>query len=157
MPNCVNIEYLFTAPYNLLSPIFFHTTWLHILFNSILWWQLAGSIETYISKRVLVILLVASSSIPNLTQFLVIGPNFAGISGVIYALVGYIWWINLLDNKAEIYLPKAVIVGALIWLAMGFIDMLPVMSGNAGHLAGLICGCLIALIDVKTSLVSGKK
>jgi GlpG protein len=138
-------------PWRLLGPAFFHFSWLHIVFNTMWWWQLGGSIEETLGKGTLINLLLISAIFSNLGQFFVSGANFGGLSGVVYALVGFIWWYGYLAPEKGLFLSKPIIGFLLFWLLLGFIDVLPVNVANTAHLLGLISGCLLALFSVKFS------
>lgn len=138
-------------PWRLLGPAFFHFSLLHIVFNTMWWWQLGGSIEKALGKGVLINLLLISAIFSNLGQFVVSGANFGGLSGVVYALVGFVWWYGYLAPEKGLTISKPIIGFLLFWLVLGFIDLLPVNVANTAHLLGLVTGCLLAIYSVKSS------
>ena len=140
----LNLEALFTQPQRLIGPAFFHFSWLHIVFNTMWWWQLGGAIEKVAGKMLLINLFLISAIASNLGQFLVSGDNFGGLSGVVYAVVGFVWWAGWLMPDKALSLPKSVIGFLLVWLLLGFVDILPVNMANTAHLLGLVTGCLSA-------------
>ena len=140
-----------SEPWRLLGPAFFHFSWLHIVFNTMWWWQLGGSIEETLGKGTLINLLLISAIVSNLGQFFVSGSNFGGLSGVVYALVGFVWWYGYLAPEKGLSLSKPLIGFLLFWLLLGFVDVLPVNVANTAHLLGLISGCLLAVFNVKSS------
>ena len=146
----LSLALLFTEPLRLLGPAFFHFSLLHIVFNTMWWWQLGGSIEKNLGKMTLVNLFLVSAIASNLGQFLVSGPYFGGLSGVVYALVGFVWWLGWLAPEKGLSLSKPIVVFLLFWLVLGFVDLLPVDVANTAHLLGLVSGCLMALLLVKT-------
>ena len=95
--------------WRLVTPIFLHFSIMHIFFN--MWWlrDLGSMIEGRQSSNYLIVLVLALAVGSNLTQFYLGGylsghpfhlgghivgyggPNFGGMSGVIYGLLGYIW------------------------------------------------------------------
>lgn len=145
----LSIDAFFTEPWRLLGPAFFHFSWLHIVFNTMWWWQLGGSIEEVLGKGTLINLLLISAIFSNLGQFFVSGANFGGLSGVVYALVGFVWWHGYLAPEKGLSLSKPIIGFLLFWLLLGFMDILPVNIANTAHLLGLISGCLLAVFNVK--------
>jgi len=147
----LSIEALLAEPWRLLGPAFFHFSWLHIVFNTMWWWQLGGSIEEALGKGTLINLLLISATISNLGQFFVSGSNFGGLSGVVYALVGFVWWYGYLAPEKGLSLSKPLIGFLLFWLLLGFVDVLPINVANTAHLLGLISGCLLAVFSVKSS------
>jgi GlpG protein len=80
---------------------------------------------------------------------MVTGANFGGLSGVVYALVGFVWWFGYLAPEQGLSLAKPIVAFLLFWLVLGFVDLLPVNLANTAHLLGLISGCLLALFTVK--------
>ena len=147
----LSIDAFFSEPWRLLGPAFFHFSWLHIVFNTMWWWQLGGSIEKVLGKGTLINLLLISAIVSNLGQFVVSGTNFGGLSGVVYALVGFVWWYGYLAPEKGLSLSKPIIGFLLFWLLLGFVDVLPVNMANTAHLLGLISGCLLAVFSVKSS------
>ncbi len=145
----LSLELLFTEPLRLLGPAFFHFSLIHIAFNTMWWWQLGGSIEKILGKMTLINLFLVSAIASNLGQFLVSGPYFGGLSGVVYALVGFVWWMGWLAPEKGLSLSKSIIGFLLFWLLLGFVDLLPVNVANTAHLLGLVSGCLMALLTVK--------
>lgn len=136
-------------PVRLIGPMFIHFSWLHIVFNTMWWWQLGGDIERVYGKGVLINVALISALLSNLGQFIVTGPNFGGLSGVVYAVVGFVWISGVLAPEKGIGLSKAVVGFLMVWLMLGFVDILPVNMANTAHLVGLISGCLLAFIYVK--------
>lgn len=147
----LSIDAFLAEPWRLLGPAFFHFSWLHIVFNTMWWWQLGGSIEETLGKGTLINLLLVSAIFSNLGQFIVSGANFGGLSGVVYALVGFVWWYGYLVPEKGLSLSKPIIGFLLFWLLLGFLDILPVNVANTAHLLGLISGCLLAVFSVKFS------
>ncbi|NRA53758.1 MAG: rhomboid family intramembrane serine protease GlpG [Gammaproteobacteria bacterium] len=132
--------------WRLFTPTLLHFSTLHILFNLVMWWYLGGLIENKVSSSKLLVILVLASIFPNIVQYLMTGPAFGGLSGVVYALVGYVWWRN---PKVGLYLPPAYIGFMLVWLVMGFFDLMGIKVANGAHVGGLIVGCLLAWFDNK--------
>jgi len=135
-----------TQPWRLISPVLFHFSWLHIVFNSLWWWQLAGDIERRLGKNMLLVLFLCSAIISNTAQFITAGANFGGLSGVVYALVGFIWWLGWLAPQLGVTIAKPIVGFLLVWMLLGFVQLLPVNVANAAHLYGLLCGCGLAVI-----------
>jgi GlpG protein len=147
----LNVDAVWQAPYRLLGPAFFHFSWLHIVFNTMWWWQLGGSIERLAGTASLLNLLIISAIISNLGQFMVDGPNFGGLSGVVYALVGYVWWMGWLLPEKGLSLSKPIIGFMLFWLLLGYTSLMPINVANTAHLLGLVSGCLLAYFQVLTT------
>jgi GlpG protein len=134
--------------WRLLGPALIHFSVLHIAFNMLWWWSLGKQIEITFGISSLLMLFVFSAIVSNVAQLLVSGPNFGGLSGVVYALVGCVWWLGWLKPSWGLSLPKPIIGFLLVWLVVGYLDILPVNMANTAHTVGLICGCLFALFLV---------
>jgi GlpG protein len=145
----LSVDGLITEPWRLIGPAFFHFSWLHIVFNTMWWWQLGGAIEKALGKTSLINLLLISAIFSNLGQFIVSGQNFGGLSGVVYALMGFVWWYGYLAPEKGLSLSKPIVGFLLFWLVLGFADLLPINMANTAHLLGLMSGCLYALFVVK--------
>lgn len=144
----LSFDAVLQAPHRLLGPAFFHFSWLHIVFNTMWWWQLGGSIESTMGKFSLINLLIISALFSNVGQFYVSGANFGGLSGVVYALVGYVWFIGWLMPEKGLSLSKPIIGFMLFWLLLGYTSLMPINVANTAHLLGLLSGCMVAYIQV---------
>ena len=149
--NTLNTQVLLTEPWRLIGPAFIHFSLLHIAFNTLWWWQLGGAIERVFGRWQIINLFLLSAIASNLGQFLVAGPNFGGLSGVVYAVVGFAWFAGWLMPERGVGLSKPVVGFLLVWLVLGFVDILPINMANTAHLVGLIVGCALAWLSAKTS------
>ena len=142
-------QHLFTQPWRLITPIWLHFGILHLVFNSLWWWELGRRIELQQSGQKLLWLLLLTAILSNLAQAWQGINLFGGLSGVIYGLLGYIWlWDKL--NKPVFLLPEGIVIFMLVWLVLGFTDVLAMVgAGNMAtmaHLGGLLSGLGLALI-----------
>jgi len=118
---------------------------MHIVFNLIWWWIFGSQLEKVFGSFWLIVLFVVASLFANISQLLITGPDFGGMSGVVYALFGFVWWIGWLRPHWGISIPNGFVVFLLIWLVLGYTDMLFVNIANQAHTFGLIAGCLLAM------------
>ena len=133
-----------SQPYRLFTPMFMHLDTLHLVFNITWWWYLAGKIEKSFSIYILISLTLFSALLSNASQALIVNNNFAGISGVVYALMGFIWLYGRNRPNSDVQLPNNIFVFVLIWMGLGFVDLLPINMANWAHLFGLIAGMIYA-------------
>ena len=140
--------------WRLFTPAFLHFSVIHIIFNLIWWWVLGSQLERTFGSVSLAVIFAISAISSNVAQLIVSGPNFGGLSGVVYALFGYVWWIGLLRPQWGLGLPNNLVYFLLGWLALGYFDVLWVNMANEAHLFGLISGCLMALA---THQLAGKR
>ena len=142
----------YSQSWRFITPAFLHFSVLHIAFNLLWWWQLGGLIELEQGKQRLIILFLFSAVASNLAQFFLVGPYFGGLSGVVYALVGYCWLYGKLNKGSRVQLPNNMFIFLLGWLVLGFVDLLPANIANYAHLVGLLAGLLIAGVCSKLKL-----
>lgn len=124
-----------------------HFSILHLVFNGLWWWLLGGMIERQISSSKLMQIFLLSALISGFAQFAISGIEFGGLSGVVYALLGYLWWIGWLVPERGLGIPRSYVGFMLAWLVLGFV--LPMNIANMAHLFGLLTGCGIAYWDAK--------
>jgi len=150
LPRQISInEFLAHGHYwRLVTPIFLHFGWVHIVFNMLWMWELGRRIETVMgSAHVLMVILfvgVASNLYQSYSTPLA---QFGGMSGVIYGLLGYCGVFTLLAPHKHLRMPVAIYVlmlGSLLVGYSGIFDFLAMMA-NTAHLTGLIFGVLIAV------------
>ena len=140
--------------WRLITPAFLHaslsTNPLHLVFN--MWWlyDLGTLIERRLGSTRFAILVVIIALVSNLAQFLVRGPNFAGMSGVVYGLFGYAWVRGRLDPTSGFYLRPDVAFWMMIWFflcASGFIGNVANWAHGGGLVAGAALGYAAHQID----------
>ena len=129
------------------TPAFIHFSVLHLVFNLLWWWYLGGQIEQRLGSGKLFILLIVGAALPNIAEFFVSGPRFGGLSGVVYALLGYSWLRTRLQPDCGLAMPPALMGFMLVWLVLGFLDMLGTPTANMAHLAGLLIGLAQGWLD----------
>lgn len=125
-----------------------HFSVMHIAFNLLWWWQFGGDLEQRLGSLKLIKLFIVSAIISGAGQYWVEGANFGGLSGVVYALAGYLWVLGQRAPQLGLSIPRSLMGFMLIWLILGFVQ--PFMAiANTAHLAGLISGVILAWMDTK--------
>ncbi|MDF2155983.1 rhomboid family intramembrane serine protease GlpG [Vibrio sp. CAU 1672] len=130
------------------SHTFLHFSVTHIAFNLLWWWQLGGDIERRLGSGKLLQIFLLSAALSGAGQYYVEGANFGGLSGVVYALLGYLWVIGYRLPHLGLTQPKPIIVFMLVWLVLGFVQPFLAIA-NTAHLVGLLAGIAIALVDTQ--------
>jgi GlpG protein len=144
----------FTQVWRVFTPSLLHFSLLHIMFNLLWWWYLGGKIELRLGAPKLLVLLLVAGTLPNILQYVFSGPNFGGLSGVVYALVGYTWLMGKKRPQSGLQLPDSYMGFMMLWLVLGFTDLLGMPIANGAHLGGLLIGLTQAAFDsrkIKTS------
>lgn len=149
----------FTEVWRFFTPMFVHHGWMHIIFN--LWWlkDLGALIEQRFGLKYFICLVLLASAISNTLQYyigtLYLGgtPNFGGMSGVIYALFGFLWIRGKMLPQQGFQLNPQVVVLMILWFFLCFFMPNVANTAHAGGLAlGCFWGCVSALrVRAKTS------
>lgn len=141
--------------WRLITPAFLHFGALHLIFNSLWVWEIGRMIERQQSSGDLIVLFLFSSISANLAQYMMGDILFGGLSGVVYALLGYCWLWDRLSARPLFYIRRPVLILLLVWLVfclvggasmLGFGDV-----ANAAHVGGLISGGLMAWLRLRMS------
>ncbi|NQZ09782.1 MAG: rhomboid family intramembrane serine protease GlpG [Algicola sp.] len=130
------------------TPALYHFGLLHIVFNLLWWRMLAGLLEKHFSPSLLILFTLFAAVISNFAQFVVSGHNqFGGLSGVVYALMGFCWLYGRLKPEQSVKLADPLFVFGLIWLVMGYTKVLLWSNiANTAHLSGLLAGLAFAVV-----------
>lgn len=141
--------------WRLLTPDLLHFSVMHLVFNAVMLWFLGSQIEAIDGRRHIVGLILLTSLAANVPQYLISGPLFGGLSGVVYGVLGYVWIANQWYPRFQF--PPALMTVAVIWLLIGFTPLTQALIGanmaNAAHLGGLLSGLLYGFVvsAVRTS------
>jgi len=135
----------------LFTPMFLHFGFLHILFNMLWLRDLGSMIEARKSSRLLLLLVLTIAGVSNLAQYLVSGPNFGGMSGVVYGLLGYMWMQGKFNPASRLSLEPQTVTFMIAWF---FLCLFGVIGGvaNTAHAAGLGLGIAWGFLTAQWSL-----
>lgn len=151
------IQYLSFQPnfglgfFRWISPIFLHFSFIHFAFNC-LWLGILGEkIENFSGSSHLLLVVTISGAASNFIQYLWGGSiYFGGMSGVVYALLGYLWVASKIITSDLIALPPGIFGFMIGWLIFCMTPIIPFIFGsgiaNAAHLGGLIIGIFLGLL-----------
>jgi GlpG protein len=135
--------------WRLLTPIMIHFGFPHILFN-MLWLRDLGSMfEARLSSSYLFVFVVVVAAASNAAQYFFTGqPVFGGMSGVNYALLGYVWIRGRFDPGAGLHIDRQSLLMSLIFFGLCFTPLIPRVA-NYVHVVGLVLGMAWAFVDSK--------
>jgi len=111
-------------------------------------------IERRQNTRVLSALVLFIAALSNLAQYLVNGPLFGGMSGVVYGLIGYIWLRGKFDPASGLFLDSSVVTVQVIWFFLCLFHFIPNVANTAhtvGFAMGIAWGYISALLATRRS------
>ncbi len=138
--------------WRLVTPIFMHGNMLHILFN--MWWlsALGTLIEVRRGTLRLAVIVLISAILSNLGQFYYNERNdpgdpvlWEGMSGVVYALFGYIWMKGLHQPEQGMIVHPNTVTIMLFWLVLCMTGVVGSIA-NAAHVFGLVAGVIFGVL-----------
>lgn len=135
--------------WRLLTPVFLHFGMIHLVFNLIWWWDLAGLVERTQSRMQLLGVFLVTALVGNFWQFHETGPGFGGLSGVVYGLLGYIWIYPLVNPRIGFRLRREIVIFMVGWLLVGYSGILDNVLGkiaNSAHTGGLLTGVVLGAL-----------
>jgi len=144
--------------WRLITPIFLHFSWLHLIFNMYATYTLAGLIESRRGPIWLLLFVLITGIVSNVMQFflptffdlqppkgiLIGSPVFGGMSGVDFALFGYLVAKTIYAPEPGLRLPRDSIILMLVWLVICMTGKIGSIA-NTAHVAGLGVGFLIGV------------
>jgi GlpG protein len=132
--------------------MFIHYGWPHLIFNMFALYWFGGLVELRKGSWVLLGLVLASAPISFLCQYLwdlqhappdqIALPG--GMSGVIYAIFGYMWMAGEYEPESGLRLSINTVVWMLLMLVLCFTGALGPIA-NAAHFSGLVFGMVVGL------------
>jgi GlpG protein len=148
--------------WRLVTPVFLHFGWLHIVFNSLWLWDLGGRVEQVLGHFNMFMLFLVIAVVSNVSQFAFDGATvFGGMSGVVYGLLGFSWVAPHLQPLWRIQPPKSIMLLMVGWLLACMLGVVEVLGfgaiANAAHVGGLLCGALLGAVFGGFSHYSGDR
>ena len=141
--------------WRLVTPIFLHGNFVHLLVNSLSLWQLGGSLERIYGSRKFFLIYMGAGIAGNLLSFQFSPTQSLGASGALFGLIGAglvfpIKFRNLIPvaNRNKILSQLGMIT--IFNLGLGY-SMRGIVD-NSAHIGGLIGGALVALFLVPDAL-----
>lgn len=140
-----------TEVWRFVTPTLLHFGWMHIAFNCLWLWEFGSRIEARVGSLNLLGLFLVSAIFSNSVQYFWSGPSiFGGMSGVVYALLGFLWSGALVNPGWVVPPPQPVIGFMLLWLVIGLVGALEFVGvgaiANGAHLGGLFIGLTLGAV-----------
>jgi GlpG protein len=126
--------------WRLFTPMFIHFGPLHVIFNMLWLRDLGSMIEGRQSSVHLLLLVLVIAACSNVAEFYFSRtPNFGGMSGVVYGLLGYVWIRGKLDPASGLFLHKYTVPMMISWFLACLLKFIPNVA-NTAHAVGLLMG-----------------
>ena len=143
-------------PWRWVTPIFVHYGVVHLAFNCAVVLELGRRVEFGLSSRGLLILVLVLAVVSNLGQYAVLpNPNFGGLSGVAYGLLGFVMARNRLAPDERCWQLPAGLAGSLLFFLVlfttGITESFGLHVANGAHWGGLFTGAFCALFHKRGS------
>lgn len=142
--------------WRLFTPCLIHYDIFHILFNMLWFLVLGKQMEIRMSNRRFLLFIAITGILSNTSQYLMSGSNFMGFSGVLCAMLAFIWARQKKAPWEEYTIPKSTMtLMALFILSMFGIQVISFLSevyfhkslspgiANTAHLSGAFVGYLL--------------
>jgi len=149
--------------WRLVTPIFLHYGWSHLIFNMLFLYSFGSSIEDRRGSLFFLLLVVALAVLSNCGQVVeqtLRGhlAQFGGMSGVDYGLLAYLWVKARFDARERYFLSPGTTFIAILWLVLCLLGDIPPFAGllpetmrhvaNGTHVVGLVAGGVIAYVPL---------
>ena len=125
--------------WRLFTPIFVHMDYAHIIFNMMVFFQLAQFFESRFGPWRLAVFILCAAASSNFAEYWWSTPNFGGMSGVNYALFGFLWMKGRFGRDQTWRMAPQMVQWMLIWLVLCYTGALGPIA-NAAHTVGLLVG-----------------
>ncbi|WP_458525474.1 rhomboid family intramembrane serine protease [Onishia taeanensis] len=139
--------------WRLVSPALLHFGWMHLIFNLLWVWYFGRQIEALRGGKPMLALAVISAIAGNLAQYATGTVLFGGMSGVVYALLGYVWLMSRLAPRSGFFVPQMLVVFMLGWMVFTMTDLAGMVGfgnvANEAHLGGLVVGLVLGWYDAR--------
>ena len=145
-----------------ITPVFVHFGLLHLVFNCLWIWEFGWRLERGLGWTHCLGIFLAGAIVGNGLQFWWSGPSiFGGLSGVVYAFMGALWWLGRVRPGWVIQPPSAIFTFMWIWLLVGLTGVLEIIGfgaiANGAHFGGLLAGVGSAVVITSLHLNPGAR
>lgn len=144
--------------WRLVTPIFLHYGMFHLVFNMLALIGLGERVESRKGWRKMAVIIAVAAVLGNVGQFFEGGGQFGGMSGVLFALAGYLWAKGHADPEDGLSLQPNTAFLMVAWFLFGILNKVDpnpagpdasdaqVSFANVCHGAGLAVGIVFGLL-----------
>ena len=139
------------AVWGLVTSSFVHLASWHLAFNLYWFWIVGRKIEFERGPLFTLFLLLTAAFASSVAEVSFGGNTGIGLSGVVYAFVGFIWVGARFDARFQAFMSSR-----LLWSFLGWLVLCVVLTlndvwqvGNAGHIGGLAWGAALAWLGTR--------
>lgn len=146
--------------WRLITPIFLHYDLFHLFFNMIWLVVIGKQIEERLGPTRYIIFIILTAIFSNTLQYLMGGPNFLGFSGVLCAMLAFIWmrqkkaaWEGYqMQTSTFTFIMVFIIAMFCIQLLSFFVEIYTQSAftpgiANTAHLSGAAIGAFLGSLD----------
>ncbi|MDR2539660.1 MAG: rhomboid family intramembrane serine protease [Chlamydiales bacterium] len=146
--------------WRLVTPIFLHRDFLHILFNMAWLFLFGKQLDLRIGKKKMLVLIFLLAIASNVAQYIMSGPYFIGISGIVVGMGGFIWmrqkkapWEGYSIQKSTLlllffFVVAMVVLDGVIWGIKLFYHLAPALQiANTAHVVGGLTGAFLGCLS----------
>jgi GlpG protein len=136
--------------WRLATPMFLHLSFLHILFNMLWLWDLGRLVEMVRGSVFLLLFVMTTSIASNVAQYVIMqSPAFGGMSGVVYALLGYVWMQGKFNPRFGFEMHQSTVIMMLGWYVLCWTGLAGPIA-NWAHTVGLLLGVGWGYLDARS-------
>jgi GlpG protein len=148
--------------WRLVTPIFIHFGWVHLILNMLWLHSFGGPVEDRRGSLFFLAMVLVVAVVSNAAQAVETAWRgsalFGGMSGVDYGLLGYVVVKSRTDPRERYFVAPGTTFIALLWLVLCILREIPPFSdvlarsippiANSAHVAGLIAGAALAWLPL---------
>jgi len=137
--------------WRLFTPVFLHFGMLHVLFNMLWLRDLGSMIEARQGPWTLLLLVLVLAGASNVAQYGIDGPQFGGMSGVVFGLLGYIWMQGRFNPASQLSLQPQTVTLMIVWFFVCLSGLVGSIA-NTAHAVGFGVGIAWGFLAARRSV-----
>ena len=139
------VEVLSGQIWRLFTPALVHFGFLHLGLNMLCFKQLGDIQEHAFGKTFFWYFVLITAFISNIAQYLSGGFLFGGMSGVIFAQLGFLWSYQRCCPEWPYGISREAIIGTVVWFLLCLFGVFFFKAANMAHAVGIAAGIMISL------------